>query len=140
MGSFSTASQTGGGSMTWQLALGQQIKEARLKAGLSQVDLAKAIGRSRKMIPRYEDGSDAVSPDLLAKIAVTLGMTKVDVNGYRFSIEHRTDPETVETTEQLTLDFNKEHVFQGGLIKITATKMSITITASAPSPPLQPAA
>jgi len=126
--------------MTWKESLGQQIKEARLKAGLTQVDLAKAIGRCRKMIPRYEDGSDAFSPDLLAKIAITLGMTEVNVNGYRFSIELRTEPEKMETTEQLTLDFDKEHVFSGGVLKITATKTTITITATAPTTPLRPAA
>jgi len=92
------------------------------------------------MIPRYEDGSDAVSPDLLAKIAVALGMTEVNVNGYRFLIEHRTDHKTADTSEQLILDFDKEHVFPGGVIKITATKMTITISATAPISPLRPAA
>jgi transcriptional regulator with XRE-family HTH domain len=126
--------------MTWQQAVGQQIKEARLKAGFSQVELAKAIGRCRKMIPRYEDGSDAVSPDLLAKIALALSMTEVNVNGYRFVIQRRAEPETVQPTEQLTLEFNKEHVFSAGTIRITATKTTISITATASSPPLRPAA
>ena len=126
--------------MSWQQSLGQQIKEARLRAGVSKVQLATAIGRSRKMIPRYEDGSDGVSPDLLAKIAVALRMTEVDINGHRFSIKQRAEQESAELTEQLKLDFDKEHVFPGGVIRITATKTTITITATAPSPPLRPAA
>jgi len=126
--------------VTWKNAVGQQIREARERAGLSQQHLAKVVGKSRQMIIQYEAGSATLSPDTLGKIAVELGMTEVNVNGYRFSIEHRADQESVQPSEQLTLDFNKEHVFPGGVIKITATKMTITITATAPAPPLRPAA
>ena len=126
--------------MTWQQSIGQQIREARLKAGFTKGYLAKQIGRSRKMIPRYEDGSDAVSPDLLAKIAAALGMTQVNVNGYRFVIQRRDESEIVETAEQLTLAFDKEHTFEGGVIKIIATRTTISITATAPAPTLRPAA
>ena len=126
--------------MSWQQSLGQQIREARVRAGFTKGRLAKEIGRSRKMIPRYERGSDAVSPDLLAKIAVALGMTEINVNGYRFLIQKRGESETVESADQLVLDFNREHVFEGGVIKITATKTSISITTTAPAPTLRPAA
>jgi len=92
------------------------------------------------MIIQYEAGSATLSPDTLGKIAVELRMTEVNVNGYRFSIEHRVAQENAQPSEQLTLDFNKEHVFPGAVLKITATKMTITITATAPNSPLRPAA
>jgi len=126
--------------MTWKKVVGQQIKEARERAGITQEHLADLVGRTRQMIIQYEAGSATLSPDTLGKIAVELGMTEVNVNGYRFSIEHRADQESAQPSEQLTLDFNKEHVFPGAVLKITATKMTITITATAPTTPLRPAA
>jgi transcriptional regulator with XRE-family HTH domain len=126
--------------MTWKKVVGEQIREARERAQLTQESLGNAVGKTRQMIIQYEAGSATLSPDTLGKIAVELGMTEVNVNGYRFSIEHRAEQESIEPSQQLTLDFNKEHVFPGGVIKITATKMTITITATAPTPPLRPAA
>jgi len=123
--------------MTWQQSLGQTIREARLNAGVSQDDLGKVIGKCRQMIRQYEEGLAPISADALARIAIRLGMTEVNVNGYRFVIQQREQPETAESAEQLTLSFNQEHIFPGGTLKVTATKEKLTITATAP---LRPAA
>jgi len=64
-------------------------------------------------------------------------MTEVNVNGYHFTIQQRADHPSAAETEQLRLDFDKEHIFPGGVIRIKATKTGITITATAP---LRPAA
>lgn len=118
-------------------SIGQQIREARLSAGLSQEDIGDLIGKCRQMVRQYEEGSAPISADALAKIAIRLGMSEVNVNGHRFVIQQRDEGEATETAEQLRLDFDKEHVFEGAVLKTTATKTTISITATAPT--LRPA-
>lgn len=121
------------GLQSWKEALGSQIRDARKKAGLSQEALAEAVGKSRQIIGRYESGSDAPSVNVLGKIALKLAMSEVNVNGYRFSVRLQVDSASTETTEQLRLDFDKEHVFPGATLRITPSKVTITITATAPA-------
>jgi transcriptional regulator with XRE-family HTH domain len=123
--------------MAWQDVVGEQIRQAREVVGMSQEALGKAVGKSRNMINQYEAGSAKLTPETLGKIAVRLGMTQVNVNGYRFFIEHREEQPTSEPSEQFKLEFDKEHVFPGAIIKISPTRLTITITATAP---LRPAA
>lgn len=66
---------------------GAVIREARLRAGLSQADLATRIGRDRTQIARWE--RDAVSPsfDVVVQIAA--------VCGFDLSLDlHRSSPST----------------------------------------------
>jgi transcriptional regulator with XRE-family HTH domain len=118
--------------LSWKEALGLQIKNARKNARLTQDALGDAIGMSRQIIQRYEAGTDAPSVNVLGKIALELSMTKVSINGFNFAVTRPTEGSSVPATEQLRLDFNKEHTFPGATIKITPTSVSITITAIAP--------
>lgn len=123
-------------SQSWRQALGSQIKEAREKAGLSQEQLGKAIGKSRQIIGRYEAGHDAPSVDVFGSIALQLTMKEVHVNGFRFFVKHEADSPSGDLAEQLKLEFNKEHVYSGATLKITPTEVSVTITAVAPLLPM----
>ncbi len=117
--------------MSWKKEVGQQIREARERVGLNQDELGKAVGRVRQTIVNYEAGSVTLPPDILGKIAIRLAMTEIKLNGYRFSI-YSEPPPAPQTGDQLKLDFDREHVFPNATIKISPTRISITITAMAP--------
>lgn len=59
--------------------VGRRIREARLKAGLSVSELAKAIGWSVGQLSRVELGSRVVEPVKLAKVARVLGVSVEDL-------------------------------------------------------------
>ena len=61
--------------MTDVSRLSQRIKQARLMAKLSQIDLAQAVGLSDKSISAYEKGRAAPPFTKLQKIATTTGQT-----------------------------------------------------------------
>ena len=123
--------------LPWRQALGEQIRQARKRARLTQEKLAKAVGlRHRNMIGRYEAGDDAPNVQVLGNIALELGMTEVNINGYRYLVQQRIASQVPGTTEQLKFDFDKEYVFREATLRITATKHTITITADAPAPPM----
>ncbi len=117
--------------MSWKEEVGQQIRQAREKAGLRQEDLGREVGRVGKTIRNYEAGSVTLPPDVLGKIAVRLQMSEVRINGFSFWIRPRQETPAPGLSEQLRLDFDREHVFPNATIKISPTRISITITATA---------
>jgi transcriptional regulator with XRE-family HTH domain len=60
-------------------ALGVSIREARSHAGLSQDDLANAVGLSRTSITNLEGGGQFVPLHTLYDIAVALGLRIADL-------------------------------------------------------------
>ncbi len=52
---------------------GQLIREARLRAGLTQADLAERTGRERSVIARWEQGAVSPSVDNLLAIVEACG-------------------------------------------------------------------
>jgi transcriptional regulator with XRE-family HTH domain len=120
----------------WRRALGEEIRARRKQAGMSQDALAKAVGlKRRNMIARYEAGTDAPSVDLFGRIALTLGITEVSIDGSRFIVRSPMDSAR-NPPEQFRLDFDKEKVYTNATIKITPIKafpkrITLTITAIA---------
>ncbi len=55
--------------------IGQNIRNARLEAGLSQNELAEKIGTTQPRIARWEKGEVTPNAQYLAKIAAALGKT-----------------------------------------------------------------
>lgn len=55
------------------MSIGQQIRKARDKQGLTQVELAAKAGVSRPTVARVEAGDD-VSTATLEKVAAALGL------------------------------------------------------------------
>lgn len=52
------------------------IKLARMKAGLRQVDVARAAGIAESTLSHYETGRTKPSPAVLRKLAGILGVTE----------------------------------------------------------------
>ena len=52
--------------------LGRNIKAARIRAGMTQAQLADALDVSQQMVPRYEKGSVSLSTEKLEMIASVL--------------------------------------------------------------------
>ena len=48
--------------------LGERLKKARKRKGLSQIDVFDAVGISNKSLSRYENNSSTPSPDVLMKL------------------------------------------------------------------------
>lgn len=63
------------GRMTPEEALGQALREARLKVGLSQEDLGEACGRHRTYISLLERGKHSPSIKTLFSVAAVLETT-----------------------------------------------------------------
>lgn len=57
------------------MELGERIREARLRAHLSQEKVAELIGVSRQAVTKWESGLSAPSTDNLFKLAEVLGTT-----------------------------------------------------------------
>ena len=62
-------------------SLGNRIREARERAGLSQESLAPLAGTSRRHIMRIEGGHHRPRPDLLGAIAAAVGTTPDELAG-----------------------------------------------------------
>ncbi len=63
-----------------KLALRASIKEERNRQGLTQEELAKAMGSSQSRVAKFERGDPSVSVDLLLKALMALGMTNKQIS------------------------------------------------------------
>jgi hypothetical protein len=86
------------------------------------------------MIGRYEAGGAAPDVNLLGRIASYLRMEQFNVNGYQFAVRPQTESPGPDTSEQFRLAFDKEHVYTGATLRITPTRLNLTITAFAAEP------
>ncbi len=59
-----------------KLALSASLREARLKHGATQFELAKLVGSSQSRVAKMEAGDPTVTFDLLLKALLALGVTK----------------------------------------------------------------
>jgi transcriptional regulator with XRE-family HTH domain len=59
-----------------KLALSASLRDARLKQGATQVELAKLIGSSQSRVAKMEAGDPTVTFDLLLKALLALGVTR----------------------------------------------------------------
>lgn len=63
-----------------KLALRASIKEERKRQGLTQEELAEAMGSSQSRLAKIERGDPSVSIDLLLKALMVLGMTNKQIS------------------------------------------------------------
>ena len=56
-------------------SLGQRLRELRKQRGFTQVELAKILGTSQRMIAYYEAQGGNVSADMMAKLADALDVS-----------------------------------------------------------------
>jgi transcriptional regulator with XRE-family HTH domain len=60
---------------------GRRLREARLRAGLSQSDVEEASGIPKARLSRYENGHVAPSIQTLERLAVALGVSEASLLG-----------------------------------------------------------
>lgn len=113
--------------MTWQEELGQQIREAREAAGISQKQLATKTSVSRAQLSNYENGKCDVPTHVAAEIAKALEMVFV-VRGCRIGHDLPSEPQLPVEASQLCLAFDIEHMFPKSAVTIKPTRESIVIT------------
>ena len=59
------------------MSIGERIKSARTKAGISQAELAKMVGRSQSAVAEWETGDTQPRRNIVEKIAAALDVTAV---------------------------------------------------------------
>jgi transcriptional regulator with XRE-family HTH domain len=114
--------------MTWIEELGKQIRDAREKSGLSQVQLAKSLSVSRPQLSNYENGKSPANFNVVAEIAEALN-TEFVVGG---CVIKKRDPllDKKLTPKQLCLEFDVDHVFESTDLRIRPSSSgSVTIIA-----------
>ncbi len=63
----------------FKLALAQKVKALRLSKGLTQVEMAEAIGSSQSRVAKLEAGDASVSTDLMLRTFFSLGAKRKDL-------------------------------------------------------------
>ena len=117
--------------MNWLQELGDQIRNARQQAELSQQELAKSLSVSRGQLSNYENGKCPANVNVVTEIAEALG-TEFVVRGYRIARNNGRQTPLVPPAEQLSLAFDVEHRFPAAAVTIRPSKESILITAIVP--------
>ena len=56
------------------MTTGEKIRELRLSVGVSQRELAKAIGKSQSTLDRYEKNQQSIPCCILAPVAEVFGL------------------------------------------------------------------
>jgi HTH-type transcriptional regulator / antitoxin HipB len=79
--------------------LGALIRQSRLNAGLSQADLAKALGTYQPEISKLEKGNPGARINLLFQIARTLGLNVFIDTNKPTATTHTTSEELDELDE-----------------------------------------
>lgn len=78
-------------------AIGERIKEYRLKRGFTQSDLAKQANITRIALGNYERGERIPTIDIFARIAMALNASIDELMGYK--------PGQLSTIQQIKQDF-----------------------------------
>ena len=68
-------------ALKWRYTIGKKLAERRMELAISQIDLAEKCGVTQSQISRSETG-EKVSPEILNKIADTLGLLLQEVPEY----------------------------------------------------------
>lgn len=63
------------------LSLSATLRDRRIKASVTQTELARRLGSSQSRIAKMEAGDESVSLDLLIRALLALGASKRDVAG-----------------------------------------------------------
>jgi transcriptional regulator with XRE-family HTH domain len=112
--------------MSPQEKLGNDIRAARIGKGLTQQQLADELSIDRSEVSNYENGKVKASLYAVVEIAKALN-TEFRVDGYRIGPD-RVLPSLPPITEQLCLEFDREHRLEGAKLKIKPTRDGIFIS------------
>jgi transcriptional regulator with XRE-family HTH domain len=105
--------------MLWRQQLGEQVREARNRAGLTQLQLAEMTSVKREHISNIELGKNSPAVKIITDIARAL-RTSFQLDGCRIEPDSRSSGRyrPIAVPEQMRLDFGVEYHF-------TATSVSL---------------
>ncbi len=63
--------------------IGWRIRQFRKEKGLTQTELAKNLGKSLRVVQKYENGDIDISVSTICDIAEALDVSSADIFGYR---------------------------------------------------------
>lgn len=115
--------------MNWLREFGSQLRKARERAGLTQVQVAKHLSVTREQLSNYENGKQAPPINVAAELAKALG-TEFVVRGCRIGLDLGSRPLSEAPAQQLCLNFDTEYTFPVASVTIRPTRDSIRITAA----------
>jgi len=107
---------------SWKTELGEQIKAARDRRGISQEELADRVRTVRGSITAYENGKGNPQFKVIVEIAAEL-KADFSVLGCRIAAAELLEP---KPERQLELKFDQDHSFLANVI-IRPKKKSLTI-------------
>lgn len=89
------------------LFVGERLKAARLRLGLSQAELGKAMNLSFQQVQKYERGTNRISASMLMRAAKALGVAVADFfpEGDFGPTEHPIDIRSIRGGADLTQHF-----------------------------------
>lgn len=99
------------------VAAGRQVRLARLRAGLSQAELASAVGVTFQQVQKYERGTNRMSLSRAADIAQVLGISPAQFFTRRMQRDIPYDP-SLDKWIDLFIDARKAAMHQD-LLRIT---------------------
>jgi transcriptional regulator with XRE-family HTH domain len=117
--------------MNWQRELGEQIREARKAAGISQERLAQTLSVTREQLSNYENGKSAPPVNVVTEIISALRVEFV-VGGCRISLDGLKQRSAQPIPQQLCFAYDTEHRFSPATVTIKPTEHSIHISAVIP--------
>lgn len=83
-----------------EIEIGKQIAHIRKERGLSQETLAEMIGISRKQVVDYETGRIHLNDEMVARFALTLGVSSDELLGLKPPKKNLNEP-TLRLTRRL---------------------------------------
>lgn len=107
--------------MPWREILGEQIRRARITAGLTQGQLAEKTSVKREHISNVELGKNSPAVKIVTDIAKALNATfRVDGCLIEPSSSAGSGLHPAPVPEQMTLDFDVEYRFNAQSVSLTA--------------------
>lgn len=107
--------------MPWREILGQQIRKARISAGLTQGQLAEKTSVKREHISNVELGKNSPAVKIVTDIAKALNTTfRVDGCLIEPSSTGGSSLHPPAAPEQMMLDFDVEYRFSAQSVSLTA--------------------
>jgi transcriptional regulator with XRE-family HTH domain len=114
--------------MSWQHELGRQIRDARVRAKLSQKGLASYLSVSREQLSNYENGKSAPPINVVAEITAALD-AEFEIEGCKIAKDDLTRSQAVSSAQQLCFVYDTEYRFTSATLTIRPSKRSIVINA-----------
>jgi len=106
--------------MSWRDELGEQIRLARAKAGLTQLQLAEMTAVKREHISNIELGKNSPAVKIVTDIAKALN-TQFRLDGCLIEPSSgAADLGPISVPEQMTLEFDVEYRFSARSFSLTA--------------------